>query len=266
MTDSPDTDTWRLIDTGPLSGPENMAIDAALLECFVPGESRPVLRLYGWEPPAFSCGRFQRPEEILDLSACARDGIPVVRRITGGGVIFHGQELTYSLVCPVAVIPGGDSVKEGFRYLTSFLLDFYRALGLEADFALDTDTGGRRLGLRTPLCFAGTEECDILINGRKIGGNAQRRLRKVVFQHGSIPLRSMAEQAAPYLREPAPDLARTTTTLAGAGISHPEDELKRLLAAACAARLGCVLQPGEPAPEECLAAGIGARHWSRARV
>jgi len=67
MIHEADPVSWRLIDTGPLSGAENMAIDEALLSCFDPGRSRPILRLYGWDPPAFSYGRFQKPEEIIEL-------------------------------------------------------------------------------------------------------------------------------------------------------------------------------------------------------
>ena len=56
MTETADQPGWRLIDTGPLPGPDNMAIDAALLDCFAAGGSAPLLRLYGWQPPAFSWG------------------------------------------------------------------------------------------------------------------------------------------------------------------------------------------------------------------
>jgi lipoate-protein ligase A len=220
-----DPTAWRLIDTGQLSGSENMAIDEALLDCFRPGESLPLLRLYGWSPPAFSCGRFQKPDEILDLERCREAGIPVVRRITGGGVIYHTEELTYSLVCPVAFIGATRGVRDAFFRLTAFLLAFYRNLGLAAGHAAETYSGPRRLGERTPLCFAGVEQCDILINGRKIGGNAQRRLKEVIFQHGSIPLRQMAGQADPFLLQTDPDILEKTTSLADEGIIASRDEL-----------------------------------------
>lgn len=236
--------TWRLIDTGPLSGPENMAIDEALLNCFVPDSSLPTLRLYGWTPPAFSCGRFQKPEEILQLAECRKDNIPVVRRITGGGVIYHAGELTYSLVCPVAVLPDNRNVRGAFFHLTAFLLDFYRSLGLAPCHAAHYYRDGRPLGVRTPLCFAGTESCDILLGGKKIGGNAQRRLKETVFQHGSIPLRQMAGIGAHYLTTPAPGLLEATTSLAGEGVLLPRDRLAELLAQSFAERMKVTLTPG----------------------
>lgn len=221
--------SWRLIDSGPLSGLENMAIDEALLACFSPGTSVPVLRLYGWNPPAFSCGRFQKPETIIDLDRCRADGVQVVRRITGGGVIYHAAELTYSLVCPADFIVASRSVKDAFIKLTSFLLRFYRKLGLEPCHAVDHFPGDKRLGERTPLCFAGIESCDILINGRKIGGNAQRRLKQVIFQHGSIPLRQMADQGNQYLLQPDYGIVGLTTSLADQGVTATFELLTDLL-------------------------------------
>ena len=128
---------WRLVDTGPLSGPANMAIDEALLDAFDPGRSAPVLRLYGWRPPALSLGRFQDPPSVLDLDRCRADGVPVVRRITGGGVIYHADELTYAIVCAPHHLPAASTIKETFRHLTGFLLAFYRSLGLDAGRGLD---------------------------------------------------------------------------------------------------------------------------------
>jgi lipoate-protein ligase A len=220
---------WRLIDTGSLSGAENMAIDEALLACFSPGKSAPVLRLYGWNPPAFSCGRFQKPEEIINLARCRADGVQVVKRITGGGVIYHAEELTYSLVCPTDFIPGSRSVKAAFFQLTSFLVNFYRSVGLETFHAVDHFPGDKRLGERTALCFAGVESCDILVNGRKIGGNAQRRLKNVIFQHGSLPLRQMAGEGNKYLFQPDYGIVERTTSLESQGLDVEQKQLAHLL-------------------------------------
>ena len=241
---------FRLIDTGPRPGPENMAIDAALLDCFRPEEDRPVLRLYGWEPPAFSCGRFQQPEQILDLDRCRRDGIPVVRRITGGGVLFHAAELTYSLVCPVAFAGSSRGVKEAFFHLTSFLLRFYRDLGLAPAHPPHHFGGATRLGGRTPLCFAGIETCDIIVAGRKLGGNAQRRLKNAVFQHGSIPLRQMAGIGAQYLLTANSDLTAGTTALADQGITLDRNDLAGRLAAVFAGTFAVERQPDRLSADE----------------
>lgn len=246
------SEEWRLIDSGPLDGPGNMALDEALLACFDPGSSLPLLRVYGWSSPAFSLGRFQKPEEVVDLEGCARDGIPVVRRVTGGGCIFHAEELTYSIVCTPGQIADIVGVKESFRRLCGFLLLTYRRLGLSPDFAVDSPARPARFGERTPLCFAGTEEYDILVGGRKLGGNAQRRSRGLIFQHGSIPLQPALAQAKPYLRCALPSGA---TSLAEAGVSLAREALKEQLMTSFEVHLGISLRGSAPGGEESDKAG-----------
>lgn len=233
---------WRIIDTGPLCAVENMAIDEALLACFDPDRSLPVLRLYGWTPSAFSCGRFQQPEKTVAIEKCRAAGVQVVRRITGGGLLYHGKELTYSLVCPAGFIPGGQSVKDAFFHLTSFLIAFYRQLGLQPAYAADYHGDTRHLGGRSALCFAGTESCDILIKGKKIGGNAQRRLKNVIFQHGSIPLQQMATESQQYLLTAAPQIVTATTSLADEGVAVDRDALADVLKAAFREVFGATME------------------------
>ncbi len=196
-----------------------MAVDESLLHSFDPAESLPLLRTYGWAPSALSIGRFQDVVGTIDVDACRRDSVPVVRRVTGGGAIFHADELTYSIVCRPQQIPPTTSVKDSFRVLTGFLLEFYRSLGLDARYAIDAGGSEQILGARTPFCFAGRESFDILINGRKIGGNAQRRNRNIIFQHGSIPIINRSREGLQYLRDQSPSQAGTSTSLAELGIT-----------------------------------------------
>ena len=217
-----------------------MAIDEALLDCFSPDTDPPILRLYGWNPAAFSFGRFQNPEETIDLGRCKTDNVQAVRRITGGGIIFHGSELTYSLVVPTGFAGGGSRVKDAFFQLTSFLLDFYRQLGLDVDYAANLRTG-ERLGGRTALCFAGLESCDILIRGKKIGGNAQRRIRDIIFQHGSIPLESLTRESQKYLLTPSREIEESTTSLAAERVTDSREILAAKVAASFSDRFGTSL-------------------------
>lgn len=240
---------WRLIDQGPLDGPGNMAFDEALLDCFDPQNSLPVLRLYGWDPPALSLGRYQDAAQALDLDRCAAEGIQVVRRMTGGGIIYHAAELTYSIVCAPAHIGEGAGVKEGFRKLCGFLIGTYGRLGLDAAFAIDRNHDRALLGRRTPFCFAGKEEFDVLVNGRKIGGNAQRRLRGSILQHGSIPLESRVEKGLRYLRDPAPEAAGAVS-LAELGLTPEMGALKAVLIEAFEERLGARLERSVLSAEE----------------
>jgi lipoate-protein ligase A len=248
--------SWRLIDTGPQPGPLNMATDEALLGSFDPATSLPILRLYGWEPPTLSLGRFQKGAEALDLERCRQDNVPVVRRITGGGVIYHADELTYSIVCAPNQIPPAPSIKDSFRILTGFLLAFYRGLGLVPAYAVDMLSNGARLGERTNFCFAGRESFDILVNGDKIGGNAQRRTRGLVFQHGSIPVDDHLAQALSYLREQPDGDILHVTCLTRCGVTLERPELCSRLAGAFSDYLGVDLLDDRLTDRERSAAAL----------
>jgi len=186
---------WRFIDTGSSDGFFNMALDEALLTCYEPCRSLPVFRLYGWNPPAISLGKFQQADSVVNLANCRADGIPVVKRITGGGAIFHDEEITYSFVCPGS-FAGTDSVKESYKKIGEFLIMTYRELGIDSSFSGETSGAGR-----ADFCFAGREFYDILIDGSKIGGNAQKRKRRVIFQHGSIPLGLNIDRMKKYFKK-----------------------------------------------------------------
>jgi lipoate-protein ligase A len=261
--------TWRLIDTGPLDGASNMAVDESLLDSFDPERSTPVLRLYGWNPPALSFGRFQDAGKVLDLERCRANGVPVVQRITGGGVIYHADELTYAIVCAPRHLPEEATVKESFRFLTGFLLTFYRELGLSAAYAADAPEDMSRLGRRTPFCFAGRESYDILIDGRKIGGNAQRRMKNAIFQHGSIPLMDRVATGIGFLRDMPSGLDLSVADLGMLGVNIPEEGLKKRLAVAFAGALRGTLVPSEmTAAERARAASLtsgkyAADNWNR---
>lgn len=209
-----------------------MAIDEALLRSFDPDSSLPVLRLYGWNPPTLSLGRFQKADEVLNLERCRADGIAFVRRVTGGGVIYHADELTYAVVCAPGQVPPTSSIKDSFRVLTGFLLAFYRRLGLDPSYAMDSVPEGTHLGERTPFCFAGKESFDILVSGRKIGGNAQRRQKGAIFQHGSIPLQNCTATGLSYMREQSPAHIAGTVSLAECGITHDRKRLEQEMIAA----------------------------------
>jgi len=182
-------DRWRVIDTGLGKATFNMAADEALHGA-LETSGRPVLRLYGWEP-SISLGRFQdvggirRP--LLDAH-----GVACVRRMTGGGALVHGGDLSYSLVFPRSYLAGA-GVKESYRHLCSFLIRLYEKLGLEAWFTADAGLEA----VSSPVCLAANEPYDIVIGGRKMGGNAQRYSKHALLMHGSIPMRFDRDRFAP---------------------------------------------------------------------
>ncbi|MDA8414556.1 MAG: biotin/lipoate A/B protein ligase family protein [Desulfobacteraceae bacterium] len=227
-----------------------MAIDESLLCLFNAERSVPILRTYAWDPPSLSLGRFQFSGEALDLDRCCSSAVSVVRRVSGGGTIYHADELTYSVVCSPEQIPSTTSVKDSFRVLTGFLIDFYRRLGLNAHYAIDAVSNTERLGERTAFCFAGKESFDILIDGKKIGGNAQRRGRNVIFQHGSIPIINRAQQGLHYMKDRSPEYVYDTVSLSECGVSADHTTLKGLLVDAFRHHLGVATYVSDLSQEE----------------
>jgi lipoyl(octanoyl) transferase len=188
--------TWRFIDTGEGDCYSNMAIDEALFQAYEPGRSMPIFRIYAWNPAAFSIGFSQDPVTEFDLKECERSGIDFVRRMTGGGVIFHDKELTYSIVCSEKDIEKTYFAKEMYKTLCSFLIKAYQNMGIDAEFSLMADKPPKAGW----VCFRHKERYDIVIGGKKLGGNAQRRRRDMIFQHGSIPFQLSPEKYRRFLK------------------------------------------------------------------
>jgi lipoyl(octanoyl) transferase len=175
--------TCRLvIEPEPQSGVRNMAVDEALLEAALTrGEC--TLRCYRWQTATVSLGYFQEAGAAATISALA--GLPVVRRLSGGGAILHHHEWTYSCTVP----PDHALARNPSR--------IYELLHERIIDAL-ADRGVSRAALRGSLgpggdgaflCFGRGDPRDVVLAGQKIVGSAQRRRRGAVLQHGSLLLR-----------------------------------------------------------------------------
>ncbi|MHA1332866.1 MAG: lipoate--protein ligase family protein [Candidatus Odinarchaeia archaeon] len=160
-------DRWRFIDIEANNAFRNMAIDNAILETLSQNSSVPTLRFYRWKPSAVSIGYFQSIYDEVDVDACAELGVDVVRRITGGGAVFHdfNGELTYSILIPESDRRVPKDILKSYEILCKGIVIALNNLGLDAEFR--------------PVN-------DIIVGGKKISGNAQTRRQGVVLQHGTI--------------------------------------------------------------------------------
>jgi lipoate-protein ligase A len=215
--------SFRLIRSGALSAASNMALDETIFKRYLEDEVG-VLRLYRWQRPSFTYGFSQEPQSQIDLAACAADAVEVVKRITGGGILFHDDEITYSFVCSKSDLGEPQGVFVDYRNLCGFLMRFYESLGLTAAFAL-SQAGFKDRCTPHEFCSASHEKYDIVIGGKKIGGNAQKRNRQVIFQHGSIPCRINWHFVRKYLKFLPDDLSAYVTTLAGELKVVPEKDV-----------------------------------------
>lgn len=180
-----------------------MAIDEALLNTYREGVSLPVLRIYGWKKASFSFGHSQNPGTLFHLDLCEKEKVPLVRRPTGGGIIFHDDEITYSIIFSMSDLKEDLNVKETLRYITSFLIKAYEKVDKKAFFSMETKDAADKTANTTGIadfCFARNEDYDIVIDGKKIGGSAQKRKKRLILQHGSIPFSFKKEKVAPFLK------------------------------------------------------------------
>lgn len=170
-------------DHSPHSAAMNMAIDEALLE----SATVPSIRFYGWHSPALSFGYFGRFSDVA-IYAGERD---LVRRWTGGGIVFHGDDLTYSIVLPSSDPAFCESSMTIYEKIHRALAGALNAIRQKAVVAGGDDAG---LALATEAtitasgdnCFANPVRADVMVNGRKVAGAAQRRTRRGLLQQGSI--------------------------------------------------------------------------------
>ena len=126
---------WRFVDTCARDAASNMALDEALLVMHEAGATLPTLRVYGWCQPTLSLGYAQNAHQEVDLAACQAQGVAVVRRPTGGRAVLHDQEVTYSVVMPLALEDGPHTITEHYRRIGMALAAALQALGLPVQLA-----------------------------------------------------------------------------------------------------------------------------------
>lgn len=172
---------FRVLQTGFSDAYFNMGLDEAILGAVASGAALPTLRFYGWKPPAISIGYFQGIREEIDIDACRQGGVDIVRRITGGGAVFHEEEVTYSIVIPEGHPLAPLSIPASYDILCAGITAGLSGLGVRSEFA--------------PIN-------DILCGGRKVSGNAQTRKRGCLLQHGTILLKVDVEKMFALLKVP----------------------------------------------------------------
>jgi lipoate-protein ligase A len=175
---------WKLIvDKIPLKGSLNMAVDEYLLHS-LEEDSQTYLRFYQWEKPTVSLGYSQNVEEVTNLDYCRENSIDVVRRITGGKLVLHHREITYS-VCSSDNITFPPSLSGSYRLISEALMNGLKKMGIDSYLASEAPASYAKGNLP---CFSYPARNEIEVDGKKIVGSAQKRLGARFIQHGSIPV------------------------------------------------------------------------------
>ena len=174
----------KYIKFGTFTGKENMQIDSDLLDEAIETQSQePVFRLYAWKPRCISLGRNQKDEFLAGVNE------DVVRRLTGGRALLHDDEITYSYITPVSIIPDGETISASYKYISGILINFFKTLGVELDFGggmPKLPMGQVKGSLKFDYCMLISTGADVCYQGRKIIGSAQYRKQGYILQHGGI--------------------------------------------------------------------------------
>lgn len=166
---------WRVFKLDSYDGYTNMDFDQAILEDVINGGS-PTIRFSRWKPKGISLGYDQKAENIVDVEKCQKDNIVCVKRITGGGILFHGEEeIWYSFVAPATLF---SNIEESYRKILTPIMKVIKSLNIDV-----------KIG----------NENDLIVENRKISVNFQLREQGVILQHGNLLITPDLESMKKYI-------------------------------------------------------------------
>ena len=200
---------WRLLGLNTHDAFANMAIDEAVLQAVTAKKVPNTLRLYRWAPSAVSIGRFQSAYNEVDLKACETLGVNVVRRISGGGAVYHDSEgeVTYSVAVRRADL-GTDDVAEAYRRICNGVIQAIRDLGVDAEYGQGN-----------------VRQCpNITIENRKVSGSAQAQKKGTILQHGTLLVDVDLTRMFTFLKVPGMDTRAGLLSIARGRITSIAEE------------------------------------------
>jgi lipoate-protein ligase A len=174
---------WRLLLTGVHTAAENMAIDHAILFAHSQKKVPPTVRFYSWYPPSISIGYFQSLQQEIDIEACKKYKIDYVRRITGGGAVFHDTEVTYSIIVDEHHPKLSTNIMESYQSICGAIIKGFDHLDVQSSYAPINDIVANN-------------------NKKKLSGNAQTRKYQTILQHGTILTNVDVEKMFTILKVP----------------------------------------------------------------
>jgi lipoate-protein ligase A len=202
---------WNLLDTGKRSATENMALDLALLSDLEDG-SGSILHLYDWEKESATYGHFIDPEKFLNMKGVFAKGLDLAKRPTGGGIVFHTCDLAFSVLVPHTDSAFSQNPLDNYAYVNNRVIwaiqQVVPHLKECSPKLLPEEPSPLDIHCKS-FCMAKPTKYDVMIQGKKIGGAAQRKTRFGFLHQGSISLGSLSDE---YL---SAVLAPETQVLAG---------------------------------------------------
>jgi lipoyl(octanoyl) transferase len=176
---------FRLIVDGARSAALNMAVDETLMRRVREGGA-PVLRFYRWSSPAVTTGYFEDVSRVARRFQAEKKGMAVVRRITGGGSVLHGNDLTFSLALRVPASYFASDVKSSYLKINEAVRVGLRERFPSLDYADCKTVPSQSSRQRERVCFDQPSCYDLLSQGKKVLGGSQRRTGGVLLHQSTL--------------------------------------------------------------------------------
>ena len=172
-----------MVQLVPKSASANMEEDYQRLLALKEGDP-PQVHIYAWRAPSLTYGYFMRPEQWLDLAALKQAGYETARRPTGGGILFHTHDLSFSVLIPKGHTSLSDNTLENYRLINDKVKEAISPFIPEKSELLVSETPNSSFCMAQPTIY------DVMVNGKKVGGAAQRRTRTGLLHQGTICLQT----------------------------------------------------------------------------
>lgn len=180
---------WAVIDTGVSTAEENMAYDLHLLDKLAsPQIEGPILHLYAWDKPSATFGYFTDPFKLLDADAVLESGLQLAKRPTGGGMIFHMTDVAFSILVPAGHLGYSLNVLENYAFVNRLVIETVKRFTSEQVVPTLFNNKPQATDEKCHFCMAKPTKYDVMLDGRKVGGGAQRRTKHGFLHQGSISL------------------------------------------------------------------------------
>lgn len=218
----------QVIDTGKASASKNMEIDQKLLDTLVSSPD-PILHLYDWEADSATYGYFIDPFAFLNAQTVKRHPLQLAKRPTGGGIVFHLSDFAFSLLVPSTHWAFSVNTLDNYAFVNRIVADSVQQfLGRSQSTEL---LQVENVPLDQPsrhFCMAKPTKYDVMLEGRKVGGGAQRRMKQGFLHQGTISLAMPSEKFLNEILRPGSSVLESMkkNTFALLGQTYTPQELK----------------------------------------
>lgn len=217
-----DTIDWNILDTGKRCAKENMLIDAELLETLDP-HALPILHFYDWAADSATFGYFVNPADYLDMEQVGKWGLDLAKRPTGGGIVFHLWDLAFSVLIPAGHPRFSENTLETYAFINNGVLSAVSSFLGNRPVLIPDDAPAPDASC-TRFCMAQPTKYDVVLQGKKIAGAAQRKTKKGFLHQGTIALKMPSEHYLSTVLRPSKVLeAMMASTFP---LLQPEDNIE----------------------------------------